>query len=259
MSWTDNENFEEYEIKETRLLKDPGLWQADLEHDLRVQWPRGEGPQPRKGQVVRLFGDVLDPWGLQGIVVGKNFDALAAGNGKVVFYRTDEEHAAYLEEKGVAAYNEAKRVYELRKDELEERRKLLPVVLQENLTQHRAHASKEGTEEQYLAFDYEIDIVKYEHAYMLYLTVGSEASLGTFESLPTQVKMGSVWHHMGEARLEELEKLIADHPDREDLPVQRSMLTEFVERGFYTEHHPEVLAEIFQATRALLSEKSLLS
>lgn len=255
MSWTENDVFEDYLIEETDLDRDSGpagQWKVTLEHGLEVAWPRGDGhPQPRKGQTTRLFGDVLHPWGLQGIVVGKDSDALDEGKGKVVFYRTAEEQAVYVEEKERAALEDRLKRYEEHAEDFEARVSALPAEYQDQI-----YNAKEGAADKafYLAFEYEVEIVKYEHAYMLVMTTDTRASLETFMALPSQSKMGSVWGHMADARLEELEKLLKDHPEREDLRTEERRLTEYAERGFYIEHTPEVLAEIFEAARDLLPE-----
>lgn len=245
--WKEVDDFEEYEVKTVELDAERSIWKVGLEHGFELTWPREKGlPQPVVGAKCRLFGDVQDPLGLSGVVVMRGDD------GRVVYFRDDEEQAKWVAEQEEILFKHALERYHEREEELDERLQDLPEAFRSNIMEQSQEAEAAGFLNEFLAFDLEVAIAMAEHVVMLMFVIHDQPSLETFRLLPSKAKMGSVWNAMAEERLRTLERLVQENPGQGDLADELRRLTTFFERGFYIDHEQGVLDRIFETTRDLL-------
>jgi hypothetical protein len=261
VDWSNDEDYEEYEIKEVQLDRDQGergLWVAKLEFDFILRWPRGgKAPQPKVGQTCRVFGDIEGKWGPRGVVV----------NEKVAFFRTPENQVKWVEAQESAVYIEAKLTFNTREKELQVRIQLLPEHLRTRIDAAREVAEDK---ERFDVYELEVEIIKYEHAHMLALVVDGLPTLETFSMIPVQTQMGYSWNAMCEGRREVIKKMLRGEPTKnekgEEVPapvVTEEVLTRlredlvyldrYQEQRFSVNHPPVVLTEIFQVAGELLA------
>ncbi len=262
LPWLADNDFEEYEIKEVDLERDEGergMWVAKLEFDFVLRWPRGgKSPQPKAGQLCRVFGDIDGKWGPRGVVVEQ----------KMAFYRTPEEQVKWVETREDEVYIEAKLLFSTREKELQDRLQLLPEKLRTRIAAAREAADNQ---EHFEVYELEMEILKHEHAHMLALVVDGLPTLETFSMIPSIGQMSYSWNALCEGRREVIKKMLNREPPpdadgketvevvevsdeafaqlREDLVF----LDSYQEQRFSTNLQPEVLNEIFEIAHELLA------
>lgn len=240
VNWREDTDFEEYKIEGVKLDMDhgeKGLWVVTLEFGFTVEWPRGgAAPQPREGQVARIFGDVDGVWGPRGIVVGD----------KVAYFRTPQEQVEWLQARENEEYEEAKTLFRAVEEDLRERFALLPEVLRNRIEAARKESSDP---EKFDVLMLEEEIVLHEHGHMIALVADTEATLETFIHIPNQGQMGYSWNAMCDERLAAIDTMLkaADITEevRQHLLQDAEYLKRYQERRFFVRHDPGALIEIF--------------
>lgn len=250
-AWADDLDFEEYEIKKVELDRNDGengTWKVKMEYDFEVEWPRGAGrPQPKVGDVCRVFGDITSGWGARGAVIGTR-----AG-----FYRSNEEQAAWVSECKQEDHDVAKRAFDEVKDAVYFREDSLPEELQARIEAAREAAEDKEDFEVYVLAD---QLVRYEHAHMLALVFNETPSLETFSMMKSQRQMADSWRWMCEAQIESLENRLAkDIPEDEEKQLQeeRDYLKRYQEQRFFTGHADEELTRVFEIANELITADRL--
>lgn len=248
--WKKDNDFEEYTIQEVDLDRDEGergTWVVKVDFGFELHWPRGGGaPQPKVGQVVRVFGNVEHAWGPRGVVI----------EDKVAFFRTIAEHEEWMEQREEEAYREAVVLFREREPELRERFGLLPEELRQRIEAARAVVKDK---ERFDVFEFEVEIIKHEHAHMIALVMDNEATFETFSLIPNQNQMGYSWNAMCVERLAAIDKMLKGSDASEDtfaqLRQEAKFLKRYADQRFITQHPLEVLREIFDIAADLVQAK----
>lgn len=244
-------DFEEYTIEEVELKHEEGArgtWSVTLEFGFNLSWPRGGGyPQPRKGNIVRLYGEMDAPLGLRGVTLPEREAS--------VYYRTPEEHEVWKEETVAADYEQKKGVFAERKEEYWERMSRLPEKLR---TWFQAEREAAPDRDRFDVLELGVMLVLAEHVHMLTLVLEDRAALETFMGFPTPSKMGTIWHSMADLRVEAIEKMFArgnlEDDAREALEAEKADIERYIEQRFDVSLPAPMMSDLFELTHDLLPE-----